>query len=66
MNDNLEKNTKQAMGFLNIANTCRDCKYQIEEEDPYLDRSWYYICQYSNLCSFRVELNSTCNKFHKK
>jgi len=62
----LEKETKTAMGFKEVAPTCQNCRFMHEEEDPYLDRSWFNVCKYSHLSHFRVNVNSTCNCFKKK
>jgi len=58
--------TKQAMGFKDIAGTCENCKHSYEEEDSYVDRMWYLICSFSNLCPFKTEKRSTCDKYEPK
>jgi hypothetical protein len=66
MQDDLTEATKKTMGFVDQAPTCEECVYIKEEDDKYVDRSWYQVCTFSNLCNFTTEKWSVCNRFKKK
>lgn len=62
----LETETKAAINFQKTAKTCGTCKHCKEFECKHVDRMWYDKCTLNNLCSFRVEKSSTCDKHEAK
>ena len=58
--------TKKVMGYIENPITCNRCKHCIEKQNPYVDRSWFLECRYSNLTSFDVQANATCNKAEQR
>lgn len=63
MNNELIEQTKKAMGYKEGEVSCQNCKHSKEEEDKHVDRSWYRVCYFSNLCPFTVKDKARCNHF---
>lgn len=56
----LIEETKKAMGFKEVTPQCENCRFMIET-------GWNeYSCIYSNIVSFLVKDNSSCDKFDPK
>lgn len=55
--------TKTEMQYTEKVKSCKNCRHSKEEEDKHLDRSWYRICYFSNLCPFVVKDSASCNHF---
>lgn len=66
MSKELIEETKKAMGYTEAQNTCEGCKHSSEESSSHVDRSWYWICKFSNLCTFEINKNGRCNKHEPK
>lgn len=66
MTKELIEETKKAIGYRDTAKSCKTCKHSKEEEDPHLDRSWNWKCHVSNICSFTVKPEGTCNLHENK
>ncbi len=58
--------TKEAMGYKENAPSCLGCQFNKELEDLHIDRSWYNVCTYSNICNFRISASGHCNNFKQK
>ncbi len=55
--------TKKAIGYTDLRNTCRACKYCKEEPDYMQDRSWHWECSVNSICTFTVAPDATCKLF---
>jgi hypothetical protein len=63
MTQELIEATKKAIGYSEKQNTCKDCKYSKELENPHLDRSWIWQCTVNSICSFEVHPNGRCTLY---
>lgn len=66
MSDILVNATKEKMHYSEQSRACSACKHSKEEADMHLDRSWHWVCYYSNLCPFVVKPAASCNHFEAK
>lgn len=62
----LVEETKKAIGFVQVAGTCANCKHQIEGDHPMVERQFVRLCTLSSICEFEVKANSTCRKFERR
>jgi hypothetical protein len=67
MNKRTEEAIKEEMEYTETpVPECRNCQYYTMEDDPYLDRSWVYYCNYNNLGKISINQHGRCKLFKVK
>lgn len=61
----LEKATKQEMGYTEDQRTCEFCKFKRPMKTG-IDRDFRDECSFSNLCQFEVRNHGSCKYFEHK